>query len=146
MNSLSHMATALVDAPADVVFDFLSDPLKLGNWALGSFATEPTATPGVYKGRSLFDGAVGALHIESDPAHLSILYFVGTETKRFPRIAARVVPGPACGLAEDECYASLLAWRTASMDNARWDRLCKSHEVEILMIAGQIAATRVSRG
>lgn len=139
---LSHMATALVEAPAAEVFAFLADPIKLGGWALGAFDTRPAAEEGVYLGRSLFDGSTGALHIESDPATLSILYHVGTEAVRLPRISARVVPGATCGLPDDRCYASLLAWRPATMDDARWERLCRAHEVEILLIAAQCAAAR----
>jgi hypothetical protein len=32
----------------------------------------------------------------------------------------------------------LMAWRPAGMEEARWHRLCASHEAEILLIREQI--------
>ena len=55
--ALSHSVTALIEAPAELTFAFLADPLKVGNWALASMQAEPADDPGIYRGRSLFDGA-----------------------------------------------------------------------------------------
>jgi hypothetical protein len=96
---------------------------------------------GVYRGRSLFDGGEGWLSIDGDPQRLVVDYHVGTMDERVPRICARVVPGPVCGLAPSACYVSLLAWRTRSMDESRWQRLCASHAAEIWLIKGQLEAS-----
>jgi hypothetical protein len=34
----------------------------------------------------------------------------------------------------NSCLVSLVAWRVASMDQARWERLIACHEVEVLLI------------
>jgi hypothetical protein len=78
--------------------------------------------------------------IDGDPKRLAIDYHVGTMEERLPRISARVVPGPVCGLSPHECYVSLLAWRCASMDDTRWQRLCASHAAEIWLIKAQLEA------
>jgi len=135
---LSHIATALVAAPAEAVFDFLADPLTLGRWSLGCMRTEPTDLDGVFTGWSLFDGGQGWFEIAADRARLWIDYAVGTRERRLPRISARIVPGPVCGLDADRCYASLIAWRPDGMAPDRWIRLCSAHETEIWLIKEQI--------
>ena len=135
---LSHIATALVEAPAGAVFSFLADPLALGGWSLGCMRTQATDVPGVFTGWSLFDGAQGWFEIDADPERLWIDYRVGTRERRMPRISARVVPGPVCGLGEGQCYASLVAWRPPAMAADRWLRLCSAHETEIWLIKEQI--------
>jgi hypothetical protein len=137
----SHCATALVGVPADRAYAFLVDPVALGRWSLGCMDLEPIGD-GVYRGHSLFDGSEGWLSIDGDPQRRVVDYHVGTLEARSPRISARVVPGPVCGLAPSECYISLLAWRSASMDAARWQRLCASHAAEIWLIKAQLEAER----
>lgn len=135
---LSHIATALIEAPAEPTFAFLADPLALGGWSLGCMRTEPTDLPGVFTGWSLFDGGQGWFEIVSDPERLFIDYHVGTRDRRVPRISARVVPGAVCGLGVNQCYASLIAWRPPAMAADRWLRLCSAHETEIWLIKEQI--------
>ncbi len=91
-------------------YAFLVDPAALGRWSLGCMDLVHVGS-GIYRGRSLFDGGEGWLSIDGDPQRLVIDYHVGTMDERVPRICARVVPGPVCGLAPSECYVSLLAWR-----------------------------------
>ena len=55
-----------------------------------------------------------------------------------PRILALVVPGPQVGHREDECLVTLLAWRDAGMDEARWRRLTTGHEAEIMLLKALI--------
>ena len=137
MRGLSHIATARLDVPAHSAFDFLADPVKLGRWSLGCMQTEPTGQPGVYRGRSLYDGNPAWFEIEADPSDLSIAYHIGTPERRLPRIRAQVVRPEICGLPRGSCYASLIAWRCAGMDDERWARLCFAHETEITLIKAQ---------
>lgn len=137
MSDLSHIATAKLSVPAEAAFNFLTDPLSLGRWSLGCWATQITGVEGLYIGTSLFDKSEAWFHLEKDPAQLSVTFHVGSRLKRSPRIVARVVPGPVCGLGEGACYASLIAWRGADMDDARWERLRRAHEIEILLIKSQ---------
>ena len=137
-SSVSTIVTALVAADAQVAFRFLADPLALGGWSLGCMGTQPDGRDGLYRGRSLFDGAVGWFEIEPHPGLLVIDYLVGTQELRKKRISARVIPASECDLPEGECYVSLIAWRPASMTEPRWQRLCAAHEAEIWLIKAQI--------
>jgi hypothetical protein len=138
MNALSHAATLRVEVTADVAFDFLADPLQLGCWSLGCFDTTPAGPPGLFTGLSLYDGARGWFRIDADPVRHIIDYRVGDATSQVPRVSARVVPGPVCGLPAASCYVTLTAWRVADMDDERWSRLCAAHEAEIWLIKAQI--------
>lgn len=137
---LSHVATALVEAPAEDVFAFLADPVALGEWSLGCMRTQPSDIAGVYTGWSLFDGSQAWFEIVADTRLLLIDYHVGSQARRMPRISARVVPGSVCGLTDAQCYASLTAWRPQGMEAGRWARLCSAHETEIWLIKEQIEA------
>lgn len=136
--ALAHCATIAVDVPAAFAFAFLADPARLGEWSLGCMDTRPTDIPGVFAGRSLFDGARGCLAIDAHPALGLIDYRVGPATALVHRISARVMPGPAMDLGAGSCLVSLIAWRPATMTGARWARLCATHEAEIHLIKAQI--------
>jgi hypothetical protein len=135
---LVHTCAAQVNAPARAAFDFLADPEALGRWSLGALRVTETERKGIYTGFSMFDGSQAWLAIEPRPELLLIDYRVGTMDNLIPRIFARVVPGKVVGLSENQCYVSLTAWRTASMNAERWYRLRASHEAEILLIDSQI--------
>jgi hypothetical protein len=138
MNGLSHSATLQVDVAADAAFDFLADPLQLGRWSLGCFGTEAAGEPGLYTGVSLYDGGRGWFRIDADRSRHIVDYHVGDAASQVPRVSARVVAGPACGLPPTACYVTLTAWRVHGMDDARWSRLCAAHEAEIWLIKSQI--------
>lgn len=136
-HDLSHAVTAHVAATADRAFAFMADPVRLGRWSLGCMDLVEVGG-GVHSGRSLFDGALGFLSIEADRPRWTIDYHVGPKDALKPRISARVVPGPVCGLGEDACYVTLIAWRDAAMGEERWRRLVATHEAEIWLIKAQI--------
>ncbi len=144
MTSLSHATTLRVDVQADVAFDFLADPLRLGRWSLGCFDTAPADTPGLFTGVSLYDGARGWFRIDADRARHLIDYHVGDATTQVPRVSARIIPGPVCGLPTMSCYVTLTAWRVAGMNDERWSRLCTAHEAEIWLIKAQIETLAAS--
>lgn len=135
---LGHTATARVDAPAEAVFAFLADPLRLGGWSLGCMETRAADRPGLFTGVSLFDGARGWFAIDADPDRMLIDYRVGTPDALTMRISARVLPGESLGLPAGSSVFSLTAWRTAAMDDERWRRLCATHEAEVFLIRAQI--------
>jgi hypothetical protein len=141
MTALAHAATLRIEAEAEVAFDFLADPLRLGRWSLGCFDTGPAGSAGLFSGVSLYDGSRAWFRIDADRARYVIDYHVGDAVSQAPRISARVVPGPVCGLCSTSCYVTLMAWRTAGMDDDRWARLCAAHEAEIWLIKAQIEAT-----
>jgi hypothetical protein len=136
--SLSHCATAHVEAAAEVAFRFLADPVALGGWSLGCMQTRPDGADGLHTGISLFDGAQGWFRIDADPVRLTVVYAVGTPGTLKTRISARVTPAAACDLPAGTCYVSMIAWRPAGMPADRWRRLCSAHDTEILLIKAQI--------
>ena len=135
--SLSHCVTCRVTVRADAAFMFLADPAALSRWSLGCMDLVEVGN-GVYTGRSLFDGGQGWLSIDADPRRLLVDYQVGSLERREPRISARVIPGPVCGLDETVSTVTLTAWRSTSMTDERWARLCASHEAEIWLIKSQM--------
>ena len=139
MSQFSHCVTAECAVPAQRAYDFLSDGLAVGRWALGSFDAEKVGQD-LFRGRSLFDGAQVLYRTVGDPGRLIVDYHVGTDpTSLVPRVMARVVPGEATGRDKGSCLVTLVAWRDASMSQARWERLIACHEVEILLVQAQLA-------
>ncbi len=140
--AMAHAATCFVRVPAMTAYEFLVDPAALSRWSLGCMDLVEVGN-GIYTGRSLFDGGQGWLSIDSDQSRFLVDYHVGTLEKRDPRISARVIPGPVCGFDADTCYVTLVAWRTETMNDERWRRLCASHDAEIWLIKSQME-TRTS--
>ncbi|MEO1248280.1 MAG: hypothetical protein AAFW76_00430 [Pseudomonadota bacterium] len=129
-----HIATVVIDRPADVVFAFMADGEQLSRWSFGTWETD-IAPDGLITGTSLFDGSVIYVRIDPDRDRLTIDYRLGREPVNLvPRIAARVSAGPDMGLEDGQSVLSLMAWRAAGMDDHRWRKLKASHELEILLI------------
>lgn len=140
MADLSHIVTKHVGVPPQFAFDFLKDPVTLGRWSLGCFQTEATENPEIFMGHSLYDGSKGWYSIKPDDALRSIDYLVGAENNLVHRISARVIAGPQLDYPEDSCLVTLMAWRSAGMNEERWARLCTAHEAESFLISSQIEA------
>ncbi|HEY7539783.1 MAG TPA: hypothetical protein VIF11_06555 [Methylomirabilota bacterium] len=139
MGALSHCVTAECAVPARRAYEFLSDGVAVGRWALGSFDARRVG-PNLFRGRSLFDGAEVLYRPVGDAARLIVDYHVGTSPRALvPRVMARVVPGESTGRGRRSCLVSLLAWRDASMSEARWERLIACHEVEIRLVQALLA-------
>lgn len=136
--ALEHSVTALIEAPAELTFAVLSDPLQVGRWALASMQAEPAENPGIYRGRSLFDGAQNHFAVTPHPQLLLVEYSVGSREALSPRIRAQVIRAESVGLAATSCYLTLTAWRPVDMPAARWSRLCAAHNVEIWLIKEQV--------
>lgn len=129
-----HLANAHCPVPVAQALAFLADGLRLGRWGLGSMDTVEVA-PGVVRGTSLFDGSHSYIRPVADVAAGTVTYHVGSDPTRLtPRIQAQVSPAPG------GCTVVLHARRSADMDDARWQRLVRCHEVEILLIQAQLAA------
>ncbi|MES2531918.1 MAG: hypothetical protein V4636_12850 [Pseudomonadota bacterium] len=137
-----HRASVLCDVPALQAFAFLADGLQLGTWALGAWDTQPVGD-GVVRGRSLFDDQPGWVRPVGDAARLRIDYHVGGSPEALtPRILATIEPVSIDGGNGDvtaRCRITLHAARDPGMDDARWLRLVRCHEVEVLLIQGRLA-------
>jgi hypothetical protein len=141
MHSLSHCATAVCDATADVAFAFLADPSRLGSWALGCWGAEPVDERTV-RGASLFDASTAYARADPDSARLLVDFSVGADPDQLVhRISAHVIPGAVLGFEEHRSLVTLLAWREADMSDDRWSRLVASHEAEILLLRARIEET-----
>jgi hypothetical protein len=136
--SLAHSVTALIEAPAELTFAFLADPMQVGKWALASMQAQPAETPGIYRGRSLFDAEQNHFAVTAHPQLLLVEYSVGPREALTPRIRAQVIRAESVGLPATSCYLTLTAWRPADMPAARWSRLCAAHNVEIWLIKEQV--------
>lgn len=139
MEPTEHIARADCPVPVATALAFLADGLRLGRWGLGSMDTV-TVAPGVVRGTSLFDGSHSYIRPEADVATGTVTYHVGSDPGRLtPRIQARVTPAPA------GCTVALQARRSPDMDDARWQRLVRCHEVEVLLIQAQLSALAFPR-
>jgi hypothetical protein len=119
--------------PARAAFRFLCDGRKLGRWALGCFDARQVS-PGLYRGKSLFDGEILYVRPVGDEKNLVVHYFVGTSRKALvARAWTRVQK-----LGPRRCRVSLVAQKVKEMPRARWKRLMTTHEVEILLIKSQL--------
>lgn len=129
-----HITTAVVDRPAETVFDFMADAAMLHRWSFGTWRTE-ISDDGLIKGTGLFDGSSIYVRIDPDPVRRTIDYHLGQSPDHLvPRIAARVSAGGDMGLEGDQSVLSLMAWRAATMNDHRWRKLKASHELEVLLI------------
>ena len=137
----SHCVSVLCHVPARQALDFLANGLELGRWALGCWDTVPVGDDMV-RGRSLFDGQSSYVRPVADRARQRVTYHVGgTPHALSPRIQAFVEPvepveagGPSAA-----CRIVLHAERGPDMDDARWLRLVRCHEVEVLLIQSRLA-------
>jgi len=133
-----HAVSRLCRAPVQDALAILSSAAGLARWNLGLGRTQEQA-PGRFSGISLFGGSAGVAQVQLDAACGWVDYRVGSDAQHLvPRIQARVQPGAELGYAEDSCVVTLMAWRSADMDDARWRRLCVTHEVEIDIIRAEL--------
>ena len=133
-----HAVARLCHASVAEALALLSSAQGLARWNLGLWNTRELA-PGLMGGTSLFGGASGLVRVQVDAARGWVDYAVGSQADALvPRILARVQPGVELGHGSDCCIVTLLAWRTADMDEGRWQRLRAAHEVEIDLIRAQL--------
>lgn len=131
-----HEASVLCDASVQAALAFLADGVQLGRWALGCWDTR-AVDDGLVRGHSLFDGQAGWVRPVVDATLGTVTYHVGGAPGALqPRIVARVEAGQDW----TQCRITLEAERQPDMDDARWLRLARCHEVEVLLIQAQLAA------
>ncbi len=134
----THRASAVCRVSADAALVFLADGLKLGQWAMGCWQTRFVGD-GVVQGHSLFDDQPSWVRPVADTAGLTVVYHVGSSPDALsPRISAVVEPGTAFGQGTNCCRIALHASRTPGMDDDRWLRLMRCHEVEVLLIQARL--------
>jgi uncharacterized protein YndB with AHSA1/START domain len=137
---LCHVATVEIAAAPETVFAFMADGLALGRWALGSWGTQEVA-PGLFAGRSLFEGTPSYIRIVADRKLMSVDYHVGPSPKKLRHVnSSRVIPGASLKRGAHACLMSLIAWRAKDLGEQRWHRICITHEAEVLLIQSWLNA------
>lgn len=144
-SSVEHIARVECEVSAAEALAFMADGMALGEWALGAWGAMPVSTTkslpeGVVRGYSLFDDQPSWVRPVADVSRMQVDYHVGGDpTALSPRIVARVealAPGPD---GRSRCSITLHATRSPDMSDARWLRLVRCHEVEVLLIEGRLA-------
>lgn len=131
-----HSSSILVERPAEVAFAIMSDGIRQGRWAWGSFDRREAA-PGLFVGESVFSGKDTYVRLHVDRERFVVDYEVGAspETMQF-RNMSRVIPGPLLKLGESQSVVSLLTWRLATQTDAEWTQMGTIHEAEMFLIKG----------
>ena len=137
----AHICSVAVDRPAAAAMAFLADPEKLSSWAVGM--GETTVHPdGTIEGAFPQTKQPVWARIDADPGRGIILFHLGPDPGSLvPRIMVRIVPGGVLERDLQSCVVSLVAWRQASMDDARWEGLKSGHESEVRELKRLIEST-----
>ena len=137
----AHICSVAIDRPAADALEFLADPERLSSWAVGM--GETTVHPdGTIEGAFPETRQPIWARIDADPGRGTILFHLGPDPDSLaPRIMVRVVPGSVLERDPQSCVVSLLAWRQAFMDDARWGGLTSGHESEIRELKRLIEST-----
>mmetsp|Transcript_26803 Transcript_26803/g.29228 ORF Transcript_26803/g.29228 Transcript_26803/m.29228 type:complete len:152 (+) Transcript_26803:52-507(+) len=138
----SHSTTQLVNVPADFAFQYLKNPLHVGDWALACFNTRPSATiDGLYKGTPIYDESViGYYRVKANLEWLIVDLYIGSKDVQYPQISIRIIPEEVCGLAPQSCYITLSAWRGTQRSDESWERCIALHEAGIWIIKCKLEA------
>lgn len=135
---VADTASARIEAPAPMVFDFMADPAQLDLWSFGTWRVT-LHEDGLIQGRSLQAGSQIWLRIAADRTHLLIDYHIGASPDELsPRIFVRVIPGDVTGHGSERCTLLMTALRASDMDDARWDKMIRAHAVEADLIKSLI--------
>jgi len=131
-----HSSSIMVERPAAVAFEIMSEGLKQGQWTWGSYQRREVK-PGLFVGQSVFSGKDTYVRLDVDRARLIVDYDVGPseEAMQF-RNMSRVIPGDVLKMGADKCVVSLLTWRLATQDDAAWAQISTVHEAEMFLIKG----------
>ncbi len=137
----AHICSAAVDRPAADAMAFLLAPENLAAWAVG--LGDATVHPdGTVEGAFPETGEPIWARIDADTERGTILLHIGPDPGGLvARIMIRVVPGAVLEGDPQSCVVSLVAWRQAGMDEARWESLKSGHEAEILELKRLIEAS-----
>ncbi len=136
-----HSSSIAVNRPALEAFEIMSDGIKQGRWAWGSF-DRSEIEPGLFAGTSVFTGKQTLVRLNADRERLMVDYEVGAskESMQF-RNMSRVIPGSLLKMAENTCVVTLLSWRLTTQSDADWTQFGCVHEAEMFLIKGLLERT-----
>ena len=140
-DALTHTISIELAVPAEKAFALMANPTMLNRWSFGTWETT-LHDGGLVEGKSIFDGSTTWVRIDADPERLVVDYHLGRHRDALtPRIMARVIPGEHVETGQDSCVLTMIAWRTRSMPEPRWQRLVASHEFEVFLLKSLIEAS-----
>ncbi|WP_105423100.1 hypothetical protein [Neorhizobium sp. T25_27] len=131
-----HSSSIMVERPAAVAFELMSDGLKQGQWAWGSL-NRTEVEPGLFVGTSTFTGKQTFVRLHVDRDRFQVDYEVGAakDVMQF-RNMSRVIPGELLRMGPDRCVVTLLTWRLETQTDAEWVQFGTIHEAEMFLIKG----------
>jgi len=131
-----HSSSIMVERPAAVAFELMSDGLKQGQWAWGSL-NRTEVEPGLFVGTSTFTGKQTFVRLHVDRDRFQVDYEVGAakDAMQF-RNMSRVIPGELLRMGPDRCVVTLLTWRLETQTDAEWIQFGTIHEAEMFLIKG----------
>ncbi|WP_105425743.1 hypothetical protein [Neorhizobium tomejilense] len=131
-----HSSSIMVERPAAVAFELMSDGLKQGQWAWGSL-NRTEVEPGLFVGTSTFTGKQTFVRLHVDRHRFQVDYEVGAakDAMQF-RNMSRVIPGEFLRMGPDKCVVTLLTWRLETQTDAEWIQFGTIHEAEMFLIKG----------
>ena len=142
VDELSHICSARVGCSVKDAMAYLRAPENLASWAVGMGKVTLHADGAI---EGAFPGTKQPIwaRIDADDDRSIICFHLGADPDSLvPRIMIRVVSGDVLEESAGSCVVSLIAWRQASMDDARWQGLKSGHEREILEIKRLIEARK----
>ena len=131
-----HSSSIMVERPAAVAFELMSDGLKQGQWAWGSL-NRTEVEPGLFVGISTFTGKQTFVRLHVDRDRFQVDYEVGAakDAMQF-RNMSRVIPGELLRMGPERCVVTLLTWRLETQTDAEWVQFGTIHEAEMFLIKG----------
>ncbi|MBT3701160.1 MAG: hypothetical protein HOE62_19230 [Alphaproteobacteria bacterium] len=130
----AHITSAYVERSAAAAISFLTNPENLKLWALTKGEVQILG-PALVKGVATGDGSDVYVRIHNPKDSDAVYYHVGGNPDHLaPRIMVQVMAGPHIDTHDKCCVVSMLAWRSADWDDARWQALVDAHEIEIVQI------------
>ena len=135
-----HSSSIVVDVEPMQAFNYLSDGVAQGDWALGSMQRKRLEDD-LYSGISIFTGDELFIRIDADSDKLIIYYHVGNSLDKLqPRNVVRILPGTVVDKSDECCLVTLLSWRSDSANDDKWKLTCVSHETEMFIIKNRLEA------
>ena len=140
-----HATARVCSASVAQALAHIATGAGMARWNLGLWNCREVE-PGLFTGESLFDGATGWVRVVVHAERALVDYLVGADQSALTlRIRASVIAGETLGHPAGSCVVAFEAWRTAGMDDDRWDCLVHTHETEIELIRAQLGANMPSQ-
>lgn len=136
-----HKTSIIIPVRIESVFEFMSRPQNLSQWALGAwYPVEVTETS--YIGTSLINGERCYVQVEPGPREYSVLFRAGPAWANMHQLITCTLE-PAEVDPQNGSVGTCLTLETArpeKMDDDRWAQLRASHETEVFILKSKIQA------